>query len=70
MTFGIKTTSKKFRNLIISRIRELIKPVTTNFLSAGTLRMGTVIKKSSKPLENFEAHHHPKYDGDDVIFTG
>ena len=51
---GIETFKIYIENLIIFEIKDLMESTTTNFLLTGTLRMGTVIEKTSMPLKNIK----------------
>ena len=72
MFFGIDANARYIGILIIFEIRDLMKPITTNFPSAGTLRMGNGNGKTSMLFRNIEAwntYNHQiqlKYDGDDL----
>ena len=52
MFFGKDTTKNFMENLNNFENRELKKLTITKFLLTGTLRMGTVIKKTSMPFKN------------------
>ena len=76
MFFGIDTTEKFSKNCVVSEIGELIKPKNTSFILTGTLRMGTVIRKTYKRSKNlidwntYIDQIELKLDGDDVVLTG
>ena len=77
MFFGIYTTKSFIENLnSFAGKRHLTKPKTALIPLPCTVKMGTVIKKTSMPFKDFEAHNtyidekQLQYDGDDVNFTG
>ena len=57
MFFGIVTSDRYIDNLNNFEIKELIKPTTTIILLSGTIRLGTVNKKTSLRLKDFKAYY-------------
>ena len=57
MFFRIDTSKNYIEKMNIFETRQLMKPKTPNFPLTGTLRMRTVIKKTSIPFREIEAYN-------------